>query len=124
MYWNFLSDKYSFCGYLCLNNKSLRLIWFWFGVFCGPSKNQVLLDLESRQLKTFQVQELLMCCIIKVHFSWLEILAVSVESISTVQYNFPDNADGSSSNSHSLSKETVQWTEMNYMCFQHQTFIE
>lgn len=33
IYWNFLSDKYSFCVYLCLNNKSLRLIWFVLG-FC------------------------------------------------------------------------------------------
>jgi len=47
-----------------------------------------------------------------------------VESISTAQYNFPDSADGSSSNSHSLCKETVQWTEKKYVCFQHQTFTE
>lgn len=65
-----------------------------------------------------------MCCIIQVHFSLPEIVDASVECISTIQYHFPDNAEGSRSNSHSLSKETVQWTEMKYMCFQHQTFIE
>lgn len=45
-----------------------------------------------------------------------------MENISTAQYNFPDNAEGSSFNSYCLAKEIVQWTEMKYRCSQHQTF--
>lgn len=45
-----------------------------------------------------------------------------MENISTAQYDFPDNADGSSFNPYCLSKEIVQWTEMKYRCSQHQTF--
>lgn len=45
-----------------------------------------------------------------------------MENISTAQYDFPDNADGSSFNPYCLFKEIVQWTEMKYRCSHHQTF--
>lgn len=89
-----------------------------FGFFSGLCKIRFPLDLESRQLKAFRNRGKTYVS----HFSWLEVVTAGVGNISTAQYNFPDNADGSSFNSYCLSKEIVQWTEMKYRCSQHQNF--
>lgn len=108
---------------LRLNSKTLR--FRFLNYFCGPSKtSDFLLGLESKTLKAFQVQELLMRSIIKVLFSQLGIVVANMESISITQCNCPDNVGTSSSNSHSLSKERVPWIEIKYICFQHQSPTE
>lgn len=118
IYRNYLTKKYSFCGYLHSNNKTLNFIWALFWFFCRPFKNQVS---AGSWIKT--AQGILNTGTAYVpHFSWLEIFAAGVENISTAQCNFPDNADGSSFNLYYLSKEIVKWTEMKYRCSQHQTF--